>query len=117
MRAPGLADDRVDDVARDERAVGICAHDLLVDDLFHHDDDAFGGERRLLLDAIEPPDLRVAAGIRSLRVDDGHIRIEGGNRRDRMIGPAGVEREALNTSVSNAPSLFKTSLVTNPGPA
>src|SRR5215469_18045623 len=76
MRAPRFADDGVDDEAWDERPVRIGAHDRWFDDLLDYHDDALCGERRFFLDAVEPPDLRVAFGIGALRVDDRHVGIE-----------------------------------------
>src|ERR1700694_2874422 len=84
MRTPWFADNRVDDNARDKRAVGIGAHDFLVDDLFDDNDDPPGRERGFLLHAIQSPDLRVAAAVRTLCVDDRDIRVERWHRCDHF---------------------------------
>src|SRR5215471_11419758 len=54
--------DVVDDEAGDERPVRVGAHDRRLDDLLDDHDDALRRERRLFLDAVEAPDLRVTLG-------------------------------------------------------
>ena len=68
-----MTHDRVDDETRDDRAVRIGADDLLRDEFLDHDDQAVGGEGRLLLAAEQTPDLGVASGGGALGMDDGDV--------------------------------------------
>ena len=95
MRAPRLDDDGVDDEPRDDRPVGIGPDDRLVDELLDDDDDAVGGEGRLLLAAEQAPDLGVAAGRGALGMDDRDVRLQ---RRD------GVDPSRRRTATRSAGS-------------
>jgi len=74
MAAERFLHDRVDDRAGDHRAVRVAPDRRFLDDLLHHDDHVLGRERDFLLTAEQPPDLRVAVGVGSLRGDDRDVR-------------------------------------------
>ena len=70
---------------------GIGADHRLLHHLLAHHDHAVGGERGLLLAAQQPPDLRVAAGVGTLRVHDRDVGLQ---RRDHVdLGRVLVRRD------------------------
>lgn len=84
MGAAGDERDRVDDPGGQDDGAG--ARLQGADDLLDGDQDAPGGECRLLLHPGQAPQLDVAGPVGLLRVDDGDIRVEGGDGGQFLAG-------------------------------
>src|SRR5205814_572339 len=82
--AAGDDRDRVDDPAGQDDAAG--ARLQRVDQLLDGDQDAPGGQRRLLLHPGQAPQLDGAGPVGLLCVDDGDVRVEGGDGGQLLAG-------------------------------
>jgi hypothetical protein len=83
---------RVDDQVGDDSAVGVRADDRLVDQFLNHDDHALGGEGCLFLAAEQASHLGVAIGVRALRMDHCHVRLQGWQSVDSLVAVRRADR-------------------------